>query len=384
MKKNDVTALSIDLQNIPEYKGALEKQKELVESNPFIAIEDSPTYEEAKKSRTALRKGRYELQNGEKAIASKLKEFRDFVKEETKILIDITLPYEEKQQKEIDRYEAQKKAEKEEAARIERERIEAHKNTIINFREQYLSKIKVANLETIKGLDSEINAAHFDVEEFQDDLAAVKDSLLESYNEKFAQLKEAEEVRLERERLLEEKKKLNEQRKAQEEEARKQKEKLEEERKAQEQKALEEKKEIDAEKAELEKQKKEQQEKEAARLAEEKRLEDEKIQALNYRKGLIEKVLELSPQGNKEDAEAMSNEGLEDLIKKIEAHREKVRQENLKSDKEKLLTIVKSLRIDYDPIIEIKEKTANNLLSEFVGEADSLMNKYTNLVNNLK
>ena len=95
----------LKVSNLPELQGWKEKQEVLVKDNPYVEITDNKTYEVACKSRTALLKGRTELEKQDKLVASKLSTFRKDVKTETDNLIAITLPFEEKQQIEVKRYE---------------------------------------------------------------------------------------------------------------------------------------------------------------------------------------------------------------------------------------------------------------------------------------
>lgn len=210
-----VDIVKFDYESLPAYQGARERQEQLVLAHPFVEIEDTKTYDLAKKNRTALRKGRTDLQNGEKTIASKLKNFRDTVKDKTLELIAITKNAEEKQQTEIDRYEAilaEKKAEKE---RIENERIEGIRNKIIDFRNEFSKRIANAayvaidgKSEAIADVEIAMEAVDFDCEEFSQDFDLVKESLSEQLSEKKDQLNEAERMRKENERIESEKKKM--------------------------------------------------------------------------------------------------------------------------------------------------------------------------------
>ena len=113
----------LKVSNLPELQGWKEKQEQLVKDNPYVDITDNKSYELACKSRTALLKGRTSLEGQEKTIASKLSAFRKEIGSKTKELIDITLPFEEKQQVEVKRYEGIKEAERLEKERIEKERV---------------------------------------------------------------------------------------------------------------------------------------------------------------------------------------------------------------------------------------------------------------------
>jgi len=205
-KTKEVNILKVDFQDLPAYRGAKEKQNALVKDNPFVTIEDAQTYETAKKRRTALRQGRFDLQNGEKSIASKLKDFREFVKKETSKLIAITQPHEDKQQAEIDRYEKIKAEEKAEKERIENERLEKIRNHIVNFRETFTTRILTATLKNIVEVETDFEAINVDCEEFQQDFNLIKETLSEQLSQKKDQLNEAERNRVENERIESEKK----------------------------------------------------------------------------------------------------------------------------------------------------------------------------------
>lgn len=120
----------LKVSNLPELQGWKEKQEQLVKDNPYVEITDNKSYELACKSRTALLKGRTSLEGQEKTIASKLSAFRKEIGSKTKELIDITLPFEEKQQVEVKRYEGIKEAERLEKERIEKERVDGIKAKI--------------------------------------------------------------------------------------------------------------------------------------------------------------------------------------------------------------------------------------------------------------
>ena len=187
--------ITLDIENLPEFKGIEQKQYELVTQNPYVAIVDNATYEQAKKARTALRKGRTDLQNGEKAIASKLQNFRNMVKDKTMKLIAITQNAEERQQSEIDRYETIKEQEREEKARKEKERINSIFSKIDLFKNQFTLKIQSVDLINVGNLLSEITEHSIDVEEFDNDYEAVRSDLIDRLKSKNLQLEEAERLR---------------------------------------------------------------------------------------------------------------------------------------------------------------------------------------------
>ena len=134
MKKDALQLEDLKVSNLPELQGWKEKQQKLVEENPYVEIVDNKSYEVACKSRTALLKGRTELEKQDKLIASKLTSFRKEVKQETDNLIAITLPYEEKQQSEVKRFEEIKAAEKAEEKRRNSVKICSIRSTLLNQR----------------------------------------------------------------------------------------------------------------------------------------------------------------------------------------------------------------------------------------------------------
>lgn len=352
----------VDFRSLPEYAGARERQEALVKGNPFVPVADSSSYNEARKNRTALRQGRYELQNGKKVINAKLNEFKKAVDAETTALINITLPHEEKQQTEVERWEDVKKKEKEEKERIERERVEGIKNSIIDFRRTQQQNLRGATHSSIGTVIELITSYELKCLEFQSDFEMVKEQLLEQANEKKEQLDEAERIRLENERLAEERRKLKEEQEKQEEARHKAREKQEAELKAEREKI------------------------EADRKAQEEKLRKEREEIEAERKRIAQ---EEADKKAKEEADRKAKE--EEELKAIEEEQriarekaEKKRQAALKPDKEKLLKVIKSLSIDLDPsVTTFKDKAAEQLAYEYVEKADLLTKEYINKVNNL-
>lgn len=344
-KSKEVAVLNIDFRNLPEFKGAEKKQKDLVKAYPFVKIKDVKSYELAKKNRTGLRQGRYELQKGEKAIASILKSFRGFVSEETINLIAITLDHENKQQAEVDLWEAEARKKREERSRIEKERIEGHITCIENFRVHYQAEINNATLESFEALKQLIEIFDEDVEEFQSALELVRDQLLIQANEKKVQLDEAERLRIENEKLRKERDKLSK------------------------------------EKADFETKKLKAKQAENKRLAKEKEAENSKKRAIAHRESLIDTYRELSKKTQKQ-AEKFSDEKLTEEIKRMQDLVEKKRLDALKSDKEKSLDFLQAfLEIGYtfDPI---KNDSIKEILVKFIEENKALVEKYTYLIDN--
>ena len=197
----------LKVSNLPELQGWKEKQQQLVADNPYVEIVDNKTYDIACKSRTALLKGRTELERQDKVIASQLTSFRKEVKSETDNLIAITLPHEEKQQSEVKRYEATKEAEKAEKERLEQERVDCIKNRIDNCESECYRIIQDTTIDNVElhktMLDAFVNA-DFDYEEFYILFEQSKDRIQSSWDMKCNDIQEKEAQRVENERLQKE------------------------------------------------------------------------------------------------------------------------------------------------------------------------------------
>lgn len=297
---------------LPELQGWKEKQECLVEENQFVAITDNKTYEVAKKCRTALLKGRTEIEKSEKLIASKIKEFRSDVSIASKELISITLPHETKQQEEVKRYEELKIQEKAEKERIEAERKKTIQNNISVIFEEWKDAINKLTFEDIDGflmVDVLNDADTEKFEEFAIDFNEKVQTLTMLYDAKVEQLNTEENLRVEAEKLIVEREEFEKEKSERQEkeriEALKIKEaqdKIDAEQKAksdelakQEAKILEEKNRI--EKKELERIAKEKAEKEA--IEESKRIESEKLALKKREEEEQKRLLELAPDKEK-------------------------------------------------------------------------------------
>lgn len=207
-KKNTGLQLSdLKVSNLPELQGWKEKQETLVKDNPYIEITDNKTYEIACKSRTALLKGRTELEKQDKLVASKLAAFRKDVKTETDILIAITLPFEEKQQAEVKHFEEIKALEKAEKERIEKERIDGIKAKIESIETESFAIIQKMTFQTIipdGATIALICKQEFDFEEydilFEQTLARIENAI----KDKIDDLNEREDERVAKEKAEEE------------------------------------------------------------------------------------------------------------------------------------------------------------------------------------
>jgi hypothetical protein len=207
MSKEVLNLDELNVNQLPELATFETTQKELVKSNPFVEIIDNKTYEQAKVHRTALLKGRTSLENQEKLIASKLSNFRKSVGEKTKKLIEITLPFEEKQQSEVKRWENIKEAEKAEKERLEQERIDGIKSKINEIETQCYSVIQKITFDTILGTTQEVAnllETEFDFEEYDVMFEQMKTRVSNDLMNKTNDLTQREKERKEREDLKKE------------------------------------------------------------------------------------------------------------------------------------------------------------------------------------
>lgn len=202
---------NVDIKNLKEIQGFKKSQEDLVLNNPYVEIIDSASYETAKQNRTSLRKGRTNLQNQEKDIVSKITGFRKAVGSVIINLIDITKPHEEKQQKEIDRWEEIKEKERAEKARLEEERQNKIKGIIDEFFSTWKEKINLLEFKEIEAFPELIQSASEnleDLEEFEYLLDDKMEVLVELFKEKRDSLREKEKQRLESEKLAKEQEEL--------------------------------------------------------------------------------------------------------------------------------------------------------------------------------
>ena len=342
---------SLDANMLPELNGWKETQLQIVKENPFIAIEDNSTYEEAKKNRTALVTARTTIEKQEKLIASKLKSFRNKVADASKELIAITSPHEEKQQEEVRRYEAIKEAERQEKLRLEQERkdkIQSEINEFYNNWKSEISNLKFIDIENTKSVLNE-KLEEFDkkdFEEFDMDYAEKRSLLNQFLNEKITDLKEKEEARIEREKLEAERKAFEKEqaeakKKAEKEEAKRQAE-LEAERKLQE--------------AEADKLRKERNELEA--------------QKRKLAEAEAEKQRQIEAEAKaKEEAKAQK-----EAQKRLEA---------LKPDVDKLKSIIASIGI-HQEAPELKDQVSQTFYTELKLDIEELKNQLLSKLENLK
>ena len=156
---------------LPELQGKKEEIKRIREVNPVVEIVDNPTYELAKKSRTAVKTLRTSLKKEQRDVKKKIKEHvLDVVDAEYDTLVLGVKNQEIIRQEPITAWEDKKELERQEKARLEQERIDRIKTTISEFQEKWNRIIEESDFESIsKNLRSYNNdTVNFDVESLQE------------------------------------------------------------------------------------------------------------------------------------------------------------------------------------------------------------------------
>lgn len=345
---------TLEASKLPELQGLKEKQLQIVKDNPFVEITDTATFEAAKKARTTLVSARTEIQNQDKAIASKIKKFREMVADVSEELISITRPHEEKQQEEVKRWEGIKEKERAEKQRIEDERKGQIKFAIETIINTALKRIDALTFELIDSLkvDFEQNLYKTDVsqfEEFELDFNEKLNLVKSTFAVKEKHLNELEAQRLEAERIAAEKKQLEIEKaehaarvKADEEKAAAEQKRIQDEQKAQQEK-------IDAERRELEAEKQKNAKAEADKKA-------------------------------AEEADRLAAEKAE--ADRIQAEKEAARLEALKPEKEKAVNFLNALVFKND-LPEITDPQITELIKTFIQKVDAERNDLITLIENL-
>lgn len=191
---------------LPELATFKEKQLKVVEDNPFVKITDTASRDLAKKYRTARVSARTALQAQDKLISSKFNEAKTRAKSYIGELIDITLPGETEQQIEIDRDEAELEAKRQEKARLEKLRIDNIKAELDRYSDEWKVAFNLMTFDTIENVGANFYESYttFDttiLQEFDSLFPTKIEELTKLLEEKTASLTEAENARLEKERI---------------------------------------------------------------------------------------------------------------------------------------------------------------------------------------
>ncbi|WGK93766.1 MULTISPECIES: hypothetical protein [Flavobacterium] len=196
---------------LEEIKGKEVLIETVVKENPFIKITDNKTYEEGKKSRTALRTCRTDLEKEEKALISAVKsKITDPIKNIYSGFKNSITPFEDKQQEEVKNWEDIKEKERLVKLRLEEERKQKHRDNIDLFFNHNKEIIENLSFEKLPhGIVYKIGEQEFSKETFEEfaDVFEAKIEVLEfQLADKTKILQEKEDIRLENERLENERK----------------------------------------------------------------------------------------------------------------------------------------------------------------------------------
>lgn len=212
MAKQEISKIeNFNVNALEEIKGKEKLIESVIKENPFVKIVDNKTYEEGKKSRTALRTCRTDLEKEEKALHNAVKKvLTEPIKTIYGTFKEKVTPLEDKQQEEVKAWEDVKEQERQEKIRIEEARKQKHRDNIELFFN--LNKIIIEDLtfENIRhelvfsNDDQEFTSESF--EEFADVFEAKVDVLTTMLKDKINTLQEKENIRIENERLENERK----------------------------------------------------------------------------------------------------------------------------------------------------------------------------------
>ena len=328
------------------------EQEQIIKDNPFIEITDNETYIIAKSHRTNLLKGRTSLlgKNGQEGIIRST--FKTILNGSISILEDLankTEPHYNEQQEEVKRWEAvieekrQERLKKAEEERLAEElRIETINKNIDAIYDYFKNRIDAMTFESIEDIKSEFwdklkkrDTSEF--EEYEITFNSNLDRLEAALDEKIESLIEAENQRLEKIKLAEERAKFEEEKAKTREEERKRQAIVDADNKKKSEQLAKEQAKIDAEKERLQQAEKERLEKE--------RLEKEKKEQVKLEKARVKREKALLP------------------------------------DKQKAIEQIESLQITI--VNQVKDKDVQIVLNDLVCEISVLKDKFTSLINSI-
>ena len=220
-KKNEVALLDLEnfsIAQLPELQSKKEEINAVIESNPVIVVIDNETYESAKKSRTAVKTLRTGLENEQKDVKRRIKKhILDVIDDEYVSLVSEVRIQEGLRQDEVTAYELKKEAEKQEKARLEQVRVDSIKKIIDDYVSEWKTAFNIMSFDSITEVGESFveSCAKFDLKvlaEFESLFPSKIEELTQYLSEKTDSLTDAENARLDRERVAAEAKKLAEER----------------------------------------------------------------------------------------------------------------------------------------------------------------------------
>jgi len=215
-KSTEVQVIDLDkfsTSQLPELQNKKQELKKAIEEFPFVEITDNASYELAKKSRTGVKTIRTSLEKEKKLVIGKLKEkVLNVVSDEYDLLLsEEVVPVENTYQAEVTRYENEKEQERQEKLRIEQERIDEIKGKISNFENIWSEIFNSFEFEDIENQQKEFETQvleydYASLQEFEIEFKAKLAFLRTKFEDRVKVLAEKENIRLEQEKLAEERK----------------------------------------------------------------------------------------------------------------------------------------------------------------------------------
>ena len=154
VKKTELEVINFEkfsVAQLPELQGKKEEINAIIEANPVMEVIDNSTYELAKKSRTAVKSLRTNLEKEQKEVKKKIKELvLDVVDNEYSTLILGVKNQEIIRQEPITAWEDKKEQERLEKIRLEELRVKQIKEAIQTFRNEWDDTIFMLNFERIE------------------------------------------------------------------------------------------------------------------------------------------------------------------------------------------------------------------------------------------
>jgi hypothetical protein len=188
---------------LPELQGKKETIAEVIKANPIKDVEDIASYEEMKKSRTAVKTLRTGLEKESKEVITKLKVIViDSVKKEYDLLITDVKTAEDERQAKVDAWEEKKEQERQEKLRLEQERINNIKREISDYVASWKDVFNLMKVDLVQEVSNNFYESHtaLDIASFQEfDVLLQREilSLSELLESKIKTLLEQEQIRIE-------------------------------------------------------------------------------------------------------------------------------------------------------------------------------------------
>ena len=206
-KKNEVAMLDIkkfSIAQLPELKNKKEEIAAVIEANPIVEIIDAETYDQAKKSRTAVKTLRTGTEKEQGNVQREVKTLiLDAINTEYNTIITNIKSEEKKRQDIVIAYEAKKEAEKAAKTLAEKQRVDGIKAIMDNYTAEWKTAFNLMVFDTIEEvgatfLESYIEFDSTVLEEFESLFPSVVEDLTQYLSEKSGILTEKENDRLEK------------------------------------------------------------------------------------------------------------------------------------------------------------------------------------------